>query len=141
MEAARLKSLLDAAELERAGRFRFPRDRDRFVVGRGLLRSLLGRYVGQAPAQLQFTYANAGKPLLRDHALQFNLAHSGGLALLAVAGRRTVGVDVEQVRPSLDIMTIAERYFAAGEQAFLRRRLPNGNERLSSRRGHARRRT
>ncbi len=140
-EAERLKSLLDGAELERAGRFRFPRDRERFVVGRGLLRSLLGRYVGQAPAQLQFAYANAGKPLLRDHALQFNLAHSGGLALLAVAGRRTVGVNVEQVRPSLDIMTIAERYFAAGERAFLRRRLPNSNERLFSRRGRARRRT
>ena len=46
----RLGSLLSADERERAARFRFDRDRERYVVGRGLLRSLLGRYVGVAPA-------------------------------------------------------------------------------------------
>jgi medium-chain acyl-[acyl-carrier-protein] hydrolase len=119
-EAARLQTLLDTAEKERAQRFRFPADRNRFVVSRALLRTLLGRYVGQAPAQLQFSYASAGKPFLRDHGLQFNLAHSGGMALLAVAGRRPVGVDVEQVRSSIETMTIAERYFATEERALLR---------------------
>jgi len=119
-EVARLLTLLDSTEQERAQRFRFPADRNRFVVSRALLRTLLGHYVGQAPAQLQFSYASAGKPFLRDHGLQFNLAHSGGMALLAVAGRRPVGVDVEQVRSSIETTSIADRYFATEEQALLR---------------------
>lgn len=119
-EIARLGQLLGPAEQERAGRFRFLADRNRFIVGRGVLRTLLGRYVGQAPAQIQFRYAGAGKPFLREHTLQFNLAHSGKLALLAVAGQRTVGVDVEQMRQSLEVMTICDRYFEPEEQALLR---------------------
>jgi 4'-phosphopantetheinyl transferase len=119
-EVAWLLTLLDQTEQERAQRFRFPADRNRFVVSRALLRTLLGRYVGQAPTQLQFSYASAGKPFLRDHGLQFNLAHSGNMALLAVAGRRTVGVDVEQVRSAIETTTIAERYFATDERALLR---------------------
>jgi medium-chain acyl-[acyl-carrier-protein] hydrolase len=119
-QAARLLKLLDAQEQERAQRFRFPADHNRFVVGRALMRTLLGQYVGEDPTRLQFSYASVGKPFLRDHGLQFNLAHSGNLALLAVAGRRAVGVDVEQVRASIETMTIAERYFAPDELALLR---------------------
>jgi len=118
-EVGRLRQLLDQGERERADRFRFPRDRSRFITGRGLMRLLLAPHVGQAPEQLQFRYAAAGKPFLREHGLQFNLAHSDNLALLAVAGRRAVGVDLERIRESLEILTIADRYFAPDERTAL----------------------
>jgi medium-chain acyl-[acyl-carrier-protein] hydrolase len=124
-QVERLGRLLDASERERAERFRFPKDRNRYVVGRGLLRTVLGRYLRQAPEALRFTYAAQGKPLLADSPFQFNLAHSDNLALLAVAGRRAVGVDVERQRATMDILPIAERHFAPAELANLRVVLPN----------------
>ncbi len=118
-ETAWLEALLDPAERDRARRFRFPADQDRYIVGRGMLRLLLAQQVGQAPDQLRIGYEAAGKPKLIDHPLQFNLAHSGGLGLLAVTRKETVGVDVEWMRPSIEIESIAGRYFAPDEQTLL----------------------
>ncbi len=129
-ETAALESLLDSAERERAGRFRFAVDQARFIVGRGMMRALLAPQVGQRPGELRIGYEAAGKPMLLDHSLQFNLAHSGGLALLAITGRHKVGVDVEQMRATIEIDSIADRYFAPEEQTLLRS-LP-GENRLAS---------
>src|SRR4051812_3285788 len=71
-------SLLDDDERDRARRFHFPRDRDRFSVGRGLLRCLLGGYLSVAPAAVRLSYASTGKPHLvgeaGTNAIGFNVA-------------------------------------------------------------------
>lgn len=116
----RLGSLLSPDERARAKRFRFRRDRDRFVVGRACLRILLGRCLGRPPATLRFSYHDHGKPALEPRApLQFNLAHSNGLAVYAVCLDAEVGVDVEplQAEPR---ERIPEHFFAPGEVAALR---------------------
>jgi medium-chain acyl-[acyl-carrier-protein] hydrolase len=113
-----LRELLSADEKERARRFYFPRDRDRFVVGRGTLRALLGRYLSHKPRRLHFTYGAHGKPALAGR-LRFNVAHSEGLALVAVARDREVGVDLERVRPEVATQEIARRYFSALENQAL----------------------
>jgi 4'-phosphopantetheinyl transferase len=120
---AMLATLLSADERERAGRFVFDRDRDRYVVGRGSLRMLLGRYLETPPAQLRFTYGPRGKPALAAGAPalpHFNLAHSGDLAVYALALERDVGVDVEAVRPDFATDAIARRFFSPHEVAALR---------------------
>ena len=118
-----LEALLSADERERAQRFRFARDRSRFVVGRGLLRTLLGRYLRRKPDELRFSYGPHGKPALRGESsldtLSFNLAHSDDLALLAVA-RRPVGVDLERVRADLAGDGVVTQIFTAREQETLR---------------------
>jgi 4'-phosphopantetheinyl transferase len=120
-EAASLSGLSDE-ERERAGRFHFARDRSRFVVARGLLRRLLGRYLGCDPAGLRFSYGPRGKPFLPDHpsGLRFNVSHSGGLALLAFARDRELGVDLERERTVPEAEEIARRYFSLREGAELR---------------------
>ncbi len=119
-------SSLSADERERAGRFRFERDRRRFVVARGVLRRLLGRYLDREPARVRFGYGPRGKPFVAaGGGLRFNLSHSAGLALLAFGWRREVGVDVERVRPVPEAEDIARRYFSRWEEAELRR-LPAG---------------
>jgi 4'-phosphopantetheinyl transferase len=92
---------LSADERSRAARFRFERDRRRFIVARGALRGLLGRLLGTAPSELQFVYNSFGKPALSPESggLKFNLSHSADLALVAIATDREVGVDVEHLRP------------------------------------------
>ena len=118
---ARLRATLSDDELERASRFRFRRDADRFVAGRGQLRRLLGRLVDVEPASLRFAYGPAGKPALEGHpSLGFNLAHSGGVGLLAVAPEVAVGVDVEASPDPLGACEeIAPMYFAPEEMRTL----------------------
>ena len=85
-------------------RFRFEKDRRRYLIGRGGLRTLLGRYLDLAPQDLRFETAAAGKPHLASGQgeLQFNLAHSGEFVLIAIAESRKVGIDVEEIRDDFD---------------------------------------
>jgi len=104
LEAAYLRLLeqnLSADERKRASRFRFARDRARFVGARGLLREILARYLNAPPGSLRFGYGAQGKPFLEGQStLRFNVSHSFDSMLLAVAHMREVGVDVEGVRNS-----------------------------------------
>ena len=113
------QGVLSEDEMERARRLVFQRDRDRFVAAHGILRTILGSYLGLPPLRLSFTKGPQGKPALveacGDPALRFNLSHSHGLALFAVACEREVGVDVEKMRNDLDYDQIARRFFATSE--------------------------
>src|SRR6266478_6199227 len=60
----RLAKTLSANENERAGRFLIARTRERFIVARGLLRQLLGMYLGLDPEKIEFQYGPQGKPSL-----------------------------------------------------------------------------
>jgi 4'-phosphopantetheinyl transferase len=116
-----LEPLLAAEERGRAARLRFPQHRARFTAARGLLRTLLGRYLNRPPAAIAFAYGPNGKPSLAGSgmSLEFNLSHSAERALLAVA-RQPVGIDVEVVRGDLDVEAIAVSFFAPEELAALR---------------------
>lgn len=126
-----LAQTLAPDERERAERFHFERDRWRFVVGRGVLRTILGCYLELEPGQLKFCCGPYGKPGLakmpstRENRLYFNLAHSQGLALYAVTREHEIGVDVEYIRAIPEMEQIAARFFSAQENAVLRS-LPPG---------------
>ncbi len=121
---ARLESTLSPDELARANRFHFAKDRSRFIVARGLLREFLSRYLGHAPAGLEFSYGPYGKPALAginaSSGLSFNLAHSGDLAVYAFSAGRNLGIDVELIKPESAGEDIAARYFSAREVNDLR---------------------
>lgn len=117
-----LVSILSADEKDRAARFVFRKDRERFIVARGLLRRVLADYVGAQPGDLRLSYGAYGKPGLEagwGGELQFNVAHSDRLALFAVTRGRQVGVDLELVRAEVAHEGIAERFFSPGEVAVL----------------------
>jgi 4'-phosphopantetheinyl transferase len=117
----RLTAILADEERNRVARFRCAVARNEFLVARGLLRILLGHYLGLEPRRLAFCVGPQGKPFLTtEPKLQFNLAHSHGLALFAVSGRCEVGVDVERVRTFANDLGIAERYFSRREAEILR---------------------
>jgi 4'-phosphopantetheinyl transferase len=120
---ALLEETLTDDEHTRAQRFHFARDREEFIVGRGVLRMLLAGYTRRAPRTIHFRYGLRGKPELaiksNGHALRFNVSHSHGLALFAFTFVRAVGVDIEQVNPSIEIESLASRFFSAAERARL----------------------
>src|SRR5262245_16277885 len=111
-----LLNTLDPDERVRARRFRFPRDREYFIVARGLLRIILGRYVRENPNALRFSYNPYGKPALAEghgaRALSFNMSHAGGLALYAVTRGRRIGIDLERIEPHFAYEQIAEQFFS-----------------------------
>lgn len=119
-----LESTLSLEEIARAGRFHFVNDKNRFVVARGLLRALLGGYLQQAPASVEFSYGQHGKPALSggngSSGLCLNVSHSSGLAVYAIAKGRNLGIDVERIRPDSAGDDIAQRYFSAREVSDLR---------------------
>jgi 4'-phosphopantetheinyl transferase len=102
----------------RARRFRFGKDRARWIIGRGLLRVILGHYLRVEPAQLQFSYSPFGKPALSfpvNAGLHFNMSHSDDMALCALSADSPVGVDIERMRMIPMAEEIVARYFSAQE--------------------------
>ncbi len=118
------KSILSLDEQERAGRFRKIRDAQRYVAARGSLRSLLGEYLRIEPDRLQFAYDAFGKPHLAGEeplaSMRFSVSHSEDLALFGFARGHTNGVDVERIRPDIDVEDLAARYFSPSEFQKLR---------------------
>jgi 4'-phosphopantetheinyl transferase len=132
LPAPRVQALqhdLSEEELERAERFHFQRHQSHFIAARGLLRTILGRYLKTEPRRLRFRYGPKGKPELvggtSRRALRFNVSHSHDLALYAITHGREIGVDVERIRPDVAGEKIAERFFCPQEAAALRQ-LPDG---------------
>lgn len=119
-----LEQTLDAGEQSRAQKFHFQKDRTHFIVARGLLRAILGRYLSREPHTLQFSYNKYGKPALTwepaGEALSFNMSHSHGMALYAVARIHNIGVDIEHINQSIECEKIAGRFFSPYEVNMLR---------------------
>lgn len=119
-----LRQILSPDEHARANRFHFERHRQHFIVARGYLRRIVSGYLEIPPAEIQFSYGAQGKPQLATSSAQrqpfnFNLAHSGSLALYAFTRVGEIGVDLERIRPELTSEDIAERFFSASEVARL----------------------
>jgi 4'-phosphopantetheinyl transferase len=131
---AEYASLLSGDEQARAEHLRFEQQRRRFIVGRGTLRIILGRYLDLSPEKVEFEYRPNGKPALLARLLHpglcFNLSHSEEMLLLAVTQKREVGIDLETIRPNLDVEKLAEQFFSPAERAELEA-LPSGR-RLAS---------
>lgn len=124
-----LMQTLSPDEQLRARRMHFERDRTRFVVGRGLLRNILGHYVNVEPHRVGFRYEAAGKPALAaevdTEGLQFNLSHSHDLVLYAVTRDQKIGIDLERVRPLVEAERTAAQIFSPHEHTVFRSLAPH----------------
>ena len=115
-----LASDLSDEETRRAARFKFARDRDCYVRAHAVLRRLLGRYLGVAPSNVRIVQSSAGKPRLVDNsALTFNLSHTKTFALFGFSRQGLIGVDVEHARSSVDLLSLAKRFFTASESTLI----------------------
>jgi len=121
-QSSRYLPYLSADERARAERYRVPHPQYQFISSRGILRSILSRYVDVPAADLRIESNLQGKPALADPSflpLQFNVSHTSGMTLLAVTVEHEVGIDVEKVDRALRDQDIATRYFSPRESAHL----------------------
>jgi len=114
-------SWLSSDEAARAARFHFEEHRRAFILGRGVLRALLGGILKMPPGEIQFSYGPKGKPSLADASspVLFNASNSGNLAVYAVTEGCDIGIDVELLRPIPEMENIAARFFAPAEASEL----------------------
>jgi len=115
----RLWATLSGDEQARASEYVFAEDRDHYVAARGILRTILGRYLQRPAAAIVFDYGSAGKPRIRldasESPLFFNLSHSHGIAVFGFSKRREIGIDVELVRPDIVETQLVEEVLTSVE--------------------------
>lgn len=122
---------LDPEERARADRFVRPADRDRFISSHAALRAVLGTALDLPPPDLRFSRDRSGRPVLVEpsgRGLDFNLSHSGDLAVIGSVRGARIGVDVEVRRPLPDALRIARSHFACDEVASLEALAPHCRE-------------
>ncbi len=114
------RQMLSQSEVERADRYRFEVDRDRFVARYGILRTLLGRYLNTQPGQVQLTAGSYGKPQLASESaclpVEFNMSSSNSMALFGICLRLPLGVDIERIDDGFDFQDIVSSYFSEADQ-------------------------
>jgi len=124
LDSDRGLTILSSDETARAAKFKFERDRRRYVVAHTALREILARCLETGAADVEFVAGGNGKPSLagafRDSGVHFNLSHSHERALIAVAQSRELGVDIEFVKVDFPFDDVADRFFTAKEVAALR---------------------
>ena len=115
-----LSQKLSSDEDKRARCFYFERDKNRYIIGRGVLRTIISGYIGVEASQLQFCYGKHGKPYLENNCnnpkLYFNMSHSDNLALYAFSCNRKVGIDIERIRDLPDMEQLAECSFSYNDK-------------------------
>lgn len=119
----RAEAALSPDETLRLERYRKADDRRRFIRRRASLRVGLGTLLGVAPDRIRFGYSELGKPYLLEpkwgRLLNFNLAHSGDLAVFGCTVGYDIGIDVEIVCERDDLSAVAEACFSRREREVL----------------------
>ncbi len=109
-----LEPCLDAQDRERAARFHFAEDRARYVLGRGLARNILGRYLSQKPETIEPAFTERGQPYFPgDETMRFSITHARDLVAVALTARARVGIDIECMERKLNLEGVAERILSA----------------------------
>ena len=120
--ASLFRTHLTDVERSKADRCHAPHPQYQFVITRGILRILLSRYLEVSPTNIHFALQPLGKPMLDtrlEKPIQFNVSHTRGMALIAIARQYPVGIDVERIDRKIQECDIAERYFSKRESAYL----------------------
>jgi 4'-phosphopantetheinyl transferase len=116
------EKILSLEEIIKSRQFLFKKERDRFIISRGALRTILSSYLNEHPGKFVFGYGTHGKPFLTHPPtacnLKFNLSHSIDMAIIAVSPSTNLGIDLEKVRTLPQLKQIVERFFSQEECLF-----------------------
>jgi len=90
--------LLKPDEMIRARGYVHKKDVSRFVISRGGLRWLLGKYTNQSACDVKFVISKNKKPAIYQQNIKYNVSHSGDWILIAVSTNE-IGIDTEEIDP------------------------------------------
>ncbi len=114
-----LKEILSQEELERASKFKFDIDRERFICGSAILRIFIYMYSNISPKSISFEHNKYGKPEIAKEQnkfnLHFNMSHSQGMLCVGFIRDEPIGVDIEVIKPIKDFLDVANNFFSDSE--------------------------
>lgn len=123
-------AVLSESEHARHASYSAPAARDRFLLGRAMVRLVLSRRQGGvvAPEAWLFGHNEHGRPHVVSPvptpSVHFNLTHTRSLLALIVGQSEEVGIDAECLDRPLSIEAVAANYFAPLEQALISEAAP-----------------
>jgi 4'-phosphopantetheinyl transferase len=130
---SRWRAMLDDEELARADRFLFAEDRNTFTAAHALARAVLSEATGHPTGFWRYAKAPFGKPALHPSCavdgLRFNISHTRGMVVCALARNDELGVDVEAADRRTNFR-IADRFFAPEEARLVLAAAPEERARL-----------
>ncbi len=115
----KLQAVLTMDELSRAEKYYTSELQNQYIVRRGILRTILSRYLDCFASEIEFCYSEWGKPQLDGNQIHFNLSHSHDSVVVAVSKEPLIGIDIEFTVPIPDMKRVAEHHFSQSEQAIL----------------------
>jgi len=108
--------VLTKEELEKADRFHRKQDRESYIVGKHMSRSILSNFLGKSPSNISYQYNSRKKPYIQG--IHFNTSHSGNQVYFALS-QHPLGIDTEYIDPNFDFSAIASTYFSEEEAAYI----------------------
>ena len=119
-----LREVLLQDELQRAAKFHFEKDRERFVSGSGLLRLLIKLYTSIPAKDISFEQNKYRKPdiLIKQntHKIYFNMSNSQNFVCIGFIKNEQIGVDIEVIKPIKDYLDVANNFFSEVEKTQLK---------------------
>lgn len=119
-QLAHMAASLSRAEHVRAARFGRDSLRQRYIIGRALLRTLLANTLGLAPDAVPIVRGARGRPQLDGiQGIDFNVSHTQDMSLVGIARGPRIGVDIERADREVNADGLSRKFLGAQERATL----------------------
>ena len=91
-----------------------------FIIARGITKKILANTLEKEPYQIELLYNQHGKPFINEkynnYTIEFNISHSGLYGLIAITLDNKVGIDIQKIKPEIDIEALSNRFFSDEER-------------------------
>jgi 4'-phosphopantetheinyl transferase len=112
-------AIMPPSEIARADRYFQTKDKNRYIISRGALRNVLGKYLNQSSGSVEFGAGENKKPYIINSNLNYNMSHSGDWILFAISNTK-IGADTELINNAFNYQEVIEDNFSVDEVNYIR---------------------
>ena len=125
------RQCLSDVEIQRLSFYEFEEAKNNYLMSQGGLKILLSLYLHLPSDQVKIGRHTKGKPFsLDDKQLYFNISNSGDQVVFAFSKSGEVGIDIEEIRPLIELDELIEKNFSQKEREYIDASLSDRLERF-----------
>jgi 4'-phosphopantetheinyl transferase len=118
-----LSAQISPDEMLKAEGFKKPGDVRRYILRRGMVRTILGHYIREDPEKLRFIQGMTGKPDLDPDGkfsnIRFSISRTDEMACLVITKKSGIGVDIVKSQTRSSFSAIGHYLFTPGERRWV----------------------